>query len=287
MSADPRYVAARRVLLDALEALRPHHPAVIVAGAQAIYLRTGSAAIGIAPYTTDGDLALDPSILASEPALDDAMRGAGFRLFEPRPDVQEPGIWVADAVIAGETVLIPVDLIVPTGAAPPGGRRATRLPAHCRAATRKLVGLEAALVDHDTRRIAALDPADSRAFDTEVAGVAALIVAKLHKLHDRLDERSGGRVREKDAADVYRLMQTSDIASVATRLRDLERHAIAGPPTIAAMGYLADLFGRRNSAGVDLAARALRFVVPEDEVRTVCVRFTARLAELRATEQPR
>jgi hypothetical protein len=51
--ADPRYVAARRVLLDALDALRPHRNALVVVGAQAIYLRTGAGDIGIAPYTTD------------------------------------------------------------------------------------------------------------------------------------------------------------------------------------------------------------------------------------------
>lgn len=42
-SLDPRYVAARRVLLDALTALAVHLRAIIVVGAQAIYLRTRSA----------------------------------------------------------------------------------------------------------------------------------------------------------------------------------------------------------------------------------------------------
>ena len=73
---DPRYVAARRVLLDALEALEAQKQAVIVAGAQAVYLRTseggrgiathttdGDLVIGIAPFTTDGDLAIDPAVL--------------------------------------------------------------------------------------------------------------------------------------------------------------------------------------------------------------------------------
>lgn len=46
---DPRYVEARRVLLDALEALRPHRNAVIVAGAQAVYLHTGPGDLAIAP----------------------------------------------------------------------------------------------------------------------------------------------------------------------------------------------------------------------------------------------
>jgi len=67
--ADPRYVAARRVLLDALEALTAHRAAIIVAGAQAVYLRTSLTDLGIAPYTTDGDLALDPTLLGGEPAL--------------------------------------------------------------------------------------------------------------------------------------------------------------------------------------------------------------------------
>lgn len=44
---DPRYVAARRVLLDALDALAPHRPAVIVAGAQAVYLQGEPAAADV------------------------------------------------------------------------------------------------------------------------------------------------------------------------------------------------------------------------------------------------
>src|SRR5258708_28910042 len=53
-SVEPEYAAARIVLLDALDALAPHRPAVVVVGAQAIYLRTGSAGLAIAPFTTHG-----------------------------------------------------------------------------------------------------------------------------------------------------------------------------------------------------------------------------------------
>ena len=49
---DPEYVQACRVLLDALEALMPHRSAIVVAGAQAVYLHTGEGALAIAPYTT-------------------------------------------------------------------------------------------------------------------------------------------------------------------------------------------------------------------------------------------
>jgi hypothetical protein len=37
------------VLLDALDALAPHRGAFVVVGAQAVYLRTGTGEIGIAP----------------------------------------------------------------------------------------------------------------------------------------------------------------------------------------------------------------------------------------------
>ncbi|MGH2878301.1 MAG: hypothetical protein ACRDK4_01655 [Solirubrobacteraceae bacterium] len=124
--ADPRYVAARRVLLDALTALAPHRDAVILAGAQAVYLHTGDADIAVAPYTTDGDLALDPRVLGSAPALEAAMLAAGFRL-QSKGGHSEPGVWLADTVAAGEPIVVPVDLIVPEGVAPAGGRRAARL----------------------------------------------------------------------------------------------------------------------------------------------------------------
>lgn len=58
----PEYVAARTVLLDVLEALGSQREAVIIVGAQAVYLRTGDAGIrSAAPYTTDADLVLAPA----------------------------------------------------------------------------------------------------------------------------------------------------------------------------------------------------------------------------------
>src|SRR6266508_1796876 len=112
-AVDPQYVAARRVLLDALEARAAQERAVIVAGAQAIYLRTGEGEIGIAPYTADGDLAIDPALLRDEPHLDAAMRAAHFTR-----SLTEPGIWLATTNVDGEELTIPIDLIVPEGVAP-------------------------------------------------------------------------------------------------------------------------------------------------------------------------
>ena len=111
MPGAPEYVAARRALRDALEALSDHIDSIVVVGAQAVYLHTGAAGLAVAEFTTDADLALDPDGLASDPRLDAALAARGFA-----PDIAQPGIyWSADR--------IEVDLMVPetlggAGAAP-------------------------------------------------------------------------------------------------------------------------------------------------------------------------
>jgi hypothetical protein len=272
-AVDPQYVAARRVLLDALEALSAHGQAVIVAGAQAVYLRTGEGEIGIAPYTTDGDLAIDPAILQAEPQLETAMRAAHFTR-----SLTEPGIWLATTTVDGEELTIPIDLIVPEGVAPPGGRRGARLGAHGNRAARRAVGLEAALVDHSPMTITALEASDPREVEVEVAGVAALFVAKAHKIHDRLASNRPGRAEDKDAGDVYRLMQTTSPTDVAARLAALRKHETAGPVTESAIGFLVELFGRRNGEGVQMAVRALELAIPEEQIATLAVDYIGRLS---------
>jgi hypothetical protein len=53
--ADPLYVRARAALLEATEALAPHLDALVLVGAQAIYLHTGATDLAVAKYTTDAD----------------------------------------------------------------------------------------------------------------------------------------------------------------------------------------------------------------------------------------
>lgn len=290
-AVDPRYVEARRVLLDALTALAPHRPALVVAGAQAVYLRTGGGEVaiapfttdtdvlvGVAPFTTDGDVAVDPMSLVAAPTIEAAMTAAGFKL-SVTDGHTEPGIWVTSAVIEGEPFLIPVDLIVPEGFAPRGGRRGARLGPHGSHAARRAVGLEAALVDKSPMTVSSLDPLDPRSVAVDVAGVAALMVAKAHKLHDRIDRGRSDRLDDKDAADVFRMMQVTLPASVGATLSGLLEHPIAGSPTAAAIRYLDELFGRRGRPGIQMAARALRVGIPEERVQAICV---AHMAGLRA-----
>ena len=73
---DELYIVARRVLLDALDALGTHRDAVVVVGAQAIYLRVGEADLAVAAFTTDGDLGIEPTLLADAPTLEVALATA-------------------------------------------------------------------------------------------------------------------------------------------------------------------------------------------------------------------
>jgi hypothetical protein len=123
---DELYIVARRVLLDALDALGTHRDSVTLVGEQAIYVRVGEADLAVAPYTTDGDLALDPARLAEIPPLERALTDAGFRLESPN----DVGIWVTDRPAAGKSIEVQVDLLVPSSASPTKGGRAARLTGH-------------------------------------------------------------------------------------------------------------------------------------------------------------
>ena len=70
----------RAALRDALEALARHRDAVVVIGAQAIYLHTGGTTLALAETTKDSDLTADPRILDTEPLVEEAMGAAGFKL---------------------------------------------------------------------------------------------------------------------------------------------------------------------------------------------------------------
>jgi Nucleotidyltransferase len=187
-------VAARSALLDALDALVEQRDALILIGAQAIYLHTGDAPVALAEATKDSDLAVDPRALSDTPLLDEAMKSAGFHRDLRHP---QPGGWLSRTGI-------PVDLMVPEALAGTVGSRGARIPPHSRHATRRASGLEAAVVDHEPMTVAALDPDDPRRADMAVAGPAALLVAKLHKLGERQD--TPARLIDKDAHDIYRLL---------------------------------------------------------------------------------
>jgi hypothetical protein len=241
-------IAARAVLLDALDALTEHRDALVLIGAQAIYLHTGRAAVALAEATKDSDLAVDPRALGDEPLLDEAMTRAGFHPDRLHP---QPGSWLCCEGVA-------VDFMVPEALAGGPGRRGARIPPHSRHATRRTPGLEGALVDHAPMTIAALDPTDRRRVEIAVAGPAALLVSKLHKLGERKDDP--GRLVDKDAHDIYRLLIATDPGKLGDRLSELAGDRLAGPAIRAAIIYLRQLFADANALGAMMAGRAEQIV---------------------------
>lgn len=209
---DPVVVGARRALLDALDALGPLREAVVLVGAQAIYLHTGEVSVAVAPFTTDADIVFDTERLADDPRIEEAMRAAGFLQSGASP---QPGAWTsADGV--------PVDLMIAEAQAGGPGRRGVRVPPHASTAARRALGLEGALVDNVVIEVLALDvERDRRVHSVLVAGPAALLVAKLHKIAERLD--AGRTVAAKDAHDIYRLLVALSTADLAEGWRGSSR----------------------------------------------------------------
>lgn len=230
---DDLLVRARSALLDALDALGAHRDSVVVIGAQAIYLRTAGAPVAVAEATKDSDIAIDPRSLGDEPLIEAAMGDAGFY---PDPDKVQPGAWLNRAGI-------PVDLMVPEGLAGEGGKKArgARIPPHDKRATRRARGLEAAVVDNELMVVTALDAEDPRRHDVRVAGPAALLVAKLHKIGERADD-SPTRLVDKDAHDIYRVLVHTPTGSLARDIRGLLVDALAGDVTAQALRLLREHF---------------------------------------------
>lgn len=110
-----------------------------------------------------------------------------------------------------------------------------------------------------------------------VAGEAAMLVAKLHKLGDRLEKPE--RLDAKDAGDVYRLFDVVAPDDMATRLNLLLDDERSAGATAKAIAYGDVLFGSASGTGVRLGVDALRTTIPE---ATAVAVLTGYWRELRA-----
>lgn len=269
-----QYIEARRALLDALGALQAHGDAFVLIGAQAVYARTAGRLPGYQPFTTDADLALNPSMLSTVPLLADAMLDAGFEFSG------EPGIWNRRMVRAGFAgdILVPVDLIVPAQVAAKAGRRGARLPGgHGNTAARKSVGVEGALVDHDRLLITSFEPEDPRHIHVNVAGPAALLVAKAHKLGERL--ATPQRLMAKDAGDVFRLFEATALGELVRVMRTLLTDERSADATVSSLAFIRQLFATPRAPGTQLAVQALGVAVDEPTVVSTMTTYTHDLLE--------
>ncbi|HEX9888064.1 MAG TPA: hypothetical protein VGA69_01185 [Nitriliruptorales bacterium] len=260
-------IAARSALLDALDALKAHAANIVVIGAQAIHLRTNDIDLALAPLTKDADVAVDSRGLSGDPRVEDALSAAGFY---PDPDNQQPGAWCSPSGL-------PVDVMVPEALAGPSAsqRRGARLPPHANSSMRRAEGLEAVVIDRSPLSITALDANDSRVMTASVAGHAGLIVAKLHKFGERIGDP--GRLKDKDAHDVYRLFVALPAPELAGVFRRLLDHDVSAAATEKALDYLRRDFTRADAVGATRAGRAEQGVGDPAQVREAVAAMATQL----------
>ena len=257
---DLLYVRARAALLDVAEALAEQLDAVVLVGAQAVYIHTGDADfVATAPYTTDADFCIAPKHLNDTPLLDKLLTAHGFSPGE------QPGSWHSPDGI-------PVDLMVPEALAGAGSRGA-RLGPHGKRVARRAKGLEGALVDRKRMEIVSLESKDDRSVVMSVAGPTALLVAKVHKIAERTG--TSDRITDKDALDVLRLLH--DTATLAARLMDLADNRDSTKVTAEAVSQLAPLFGSPDAVGISMAVRAAR---ADAEADMISASFTTLVSDL-------
>lgn len=262
--AEKEVILARRIFLDALFAMGEHRNSFVLVGAQAIYLHVGEASMAVAPFTTDGDLAIDPDLLADDPMLGDLLKAAGFL------KGAQPGMWHSPEGVR-------IDLMVPEAIGGRPGRRGADLGPHGKNAARQARGLEGALVENELMTIAALEEDDKRSVQLRVAGPAAMLVAKLHKLSDRQIDTA--RLAGKDGLDVLRILRGSPTSVLAANLRQLCSDPRSAEVSQIALRFLDELFGRADAPGSLLAAEAARPLEDEQTIAQSCQALTQDLLE--------
>ena len=115
------------------------------------------------------------------------------------------------------------------------------------------------------------------ALTVRVAGAAALLVSKLHKIADR--EERPDRLGDKDALDVLRLLQGTEAGELAGSLQRLLASEISGDVTRQALGFLQRLFGVEDAPGVAMAVRATEGLEEAATIRLACTMLASELLE--------
>jgi hypothetical protein len=91
-----------------------------------------------------------------------------------------------------------------------------------------------------------------------------ILVAKLHKLSARANQLS--RLDDKDALDVYRILQVRETAELTHTIDVLIADSRSAIVTREAISHLDDLFGSPRARGAQMAARAADILADPDTI---------------------
>ena len=139
------------------------------------------------------------------------------------------------------------------------------MPPHGRTSARKTKGLEAAVVDYDWLSVSELGRDGRRAVTAKVAGPAALLIAKTHKIAERMGD--AGRSQDKDAHDVYRLLRATETSDLVQRFTVVAQDERARDVVLEGLLLFQELFaGGSESAAARMAGAAEAELGNPDEV---------------------
>ncbi|GAA1874372.1 hypothetical protein GCM10009715_21350 [Paeniglutamicibacter psychrophenolicus] len=212
------------MLIETIGALAPHLDALTIVGAHAVHVWVQEMWGPIdMEATRDGDLVINPVFVAEEPKILELMASIGMEpALEDRPGIYGYG---SERDMAWEQRTT-IDLLVPAVYAGKKGRTA-KIAGQDKATTQSY-GLELAVHDRILTKLSTMDTQPSISAKAYVAGPAALLVAKAHKIHERLAEleRHPDRLRPKDSGDVALLMMVTRGDEVAeTMMMHARAHA--------------------------------------------------------------
>ena len=96
---------------------------------------------------------------------------------------------------------------------------------------------------------------------------------------DRIREREGKRLEDKDALDVLRLLRAIPVETFTHRLHELGESPLAGVVTREAVDHLRALFGTTTAAGTLMAVRATERLEDPRAIAESCAALTDELLQ--------
>ena len=108
-----------------------------------------------------------------------------------------------------------------------------------------------------------------------VAGPAALLVAKLHKLADQASVLA--RLHDKDALDVLRLLRGVSTEALARSIRRLLADSLSATVSDEAIEFLRRDFGSEAAQGTLMSVRATEGLEDPEVLAASCAALTADL----------
>ena len=139
--------------------------------------------------------------------------------------------------------------------------------------------LKGALVSRRPLTVQALAPGDDRAYEINVAGPAALLVAKMHKLMDRVNADDNRRINSKDAFDVFRLLQAVETMELIDEINLLAAAEVSAEVTAEASARFGELFGTPTGAGTVLVAEHVAGIEDRDVIIASSIALSEELIE--------